>query len=161
MPVARTKTAIIKRLTAERRRLEANLAKLTPGQIIQPDVVGKSSIKDVLAHLAEWESFMPGWVEASRRGENIPEPNWKEVDQINEQIYQKHKDKSLDEVLAFFRGTHAQFMALVEAMPDDELLTPARYTFLGRGAIWDWLNAYAAHDLWGKKHILKRIKDVQ
>jgi hypothetical protein len=160
MPLARTKPEIIKRLTAERRRLEANLAKLTPAQIVQPDAVGKSSIKDVLAHLAEWESFMPGWVEASRSGENIAEPNWKENDLLNEQIYQKHKGKSLDEVLAFFRDTHRTFMALVEAMPEEEMLTPARYTFLGQGAIWDWLNAYAAHDMWGKKHILNRIKEL-
>lgn len=155
MPEPKTKTRVITRLHTERRRLEANLSKLTPEQIIQPDVVGKFSIKDVLAHLAEWESFMPGWVEASRRGENIAEPNWKETDILNEQIYQKHKDKSLDEVLAFFRDTHQHFMAMAEAMPEDEMLTPARYTFLGGGAIWDWLSAYAAHDLWGKKHVIK------
>ncbi len=160
MPIARTKPGIIQRLNAERRRLENNLAKLTPEQIVQSDVLWKYSIKDVLAHLAEWESFLPGWLEPSRRGESVPEPNWKLIEAINEKIYQKHKDKSLEEVLEFFRATHCQFMALVEAMPEDEMLTPARYTFLGKGALWDWLNSYAAHDLWGKKHILKRIKEV-
>jgi hypothetical protein len=160
MPLARTKPEIVKRLNAERRRLEANLAKLTPAQIVQPETAGKSSIKDILAHLAEWESFMPNWVEASRRGENIPEPDWKKTDVLNDQIYQKYQDHSLDEVLAYFRKIHRQFMVLVETMPEDEMLTPARYTFLGKGAIWDWLNAYAAHDMWGKKHVLKQIKEL-
>jgi len=155
MPQPKTKTSIITRLNSERRRLESNLLRLTPEQIGQPDVVGKYSIKDVLAHLAEWESFMPAWVEASRRGADIAEPDWKKVDDLNEGIYQKYREQSLEAILAYFHATHRRFMEMVEAMPEDEMLTPRRYTFLGGGAIWDWLNAYAAHDLWGKKHIIK------
>ncbi|MFZ6028338.1 MAG: ClbS/DfsB family four-helix bundle protein [Chloroflexota bacterium] len=161
MPEPKTKGRVITRLNTERRRLEKNLAVLAPEQISQPDAVGKYAIKDVLAHLAEWESFMPDWVEAARRGEDVQEPDWKKIDDLNEHIYQNHKGQSLDEVLAYFRNTHRAFMAMAEAMPEDEMLTPGRYAFLGGGAIWDWLNAYAAHDLWGKKHIIRWIKELQ
>jgi hypothetical protein len=158
MPEPKTKYRVIQRLHAERRRLEANLARLTPEQLVQPDVVGKYSIKDVLAHLAEWESFMPAWVNNARRGESAESPDWKKLDQLNERIYQNHKDQPLDEVLAYIRETHRQFMDMVEAMPDDEMLAPECYAFLGGGAIWDWLSAYASHDLWGKNQIRKWMK---
>ena len=159
MAQQRTKTFIIERFHTERRRLERNLSSLTPEQMLQPGVAGKYSVKDVLAHLAEWESFLPDWLEPSRQGEDVATPDWSKVDELNEKIYQKHKDKTSDEVLAYFRDTHTQFMSLVEAMPEDEMLTPALYTFLGGGALWDWLNAYAAHDLWGKRQIRKWLRN--
>jgi hypothetical protein len=126
--------------------------------MVQPGAVGEWSVKDVLAHLAEWESYMPVWVDTARRGETVEPPNWKELDDLNERVYQAHKDQPLDEVLAYFRETHCQFMHMVETMPEDEMITPGRYPFTGKGAIWDWLNAYAAHDLWAKTEIRKWVK---
>jgi hypothetical protein len=158
MALARTKPEIIKRLHAERRRLEANLATLTPDQMCQPGAVGTWSFKDVLAHLAEWEAHMPVWVGAARHGETVEQPDWKNLDGFNDRLYQRHKDQSLDEVLAYFNETHHQFMEMAEAMPEEEMLTPSYYPFTGKGAIWDWLNAYAAHDMWGKDEIRTWIK---
>ncbi len=77
------------------------------------------------------------------------------IDELNERIYQNHKDQPLNEVLAYFRNIHSQFMAMAEAMPEEEMLTPERYAFLGGGSIWDWLNAHAAQDLWGTMKIRK------
>jgi hypothetical protein len=159
MALSRTKPEIIKRLHAERRRLEKNLAALTPEQICQPYTLGAWSFKDMLAHLAEWEAHMPAWVGAARRGETVEQPDWKNLDGFNDRLYQAHKDQSLDEVLAYFHEIHRQFMEMVEAMPEEEMLTRSYYPFTGKGAIWDWLNAYAAHDMWGKKKIHQWIKE--
>ncbi len=49
-------------------------------------------------------------------------------------------------------------MAMVEGMPDDELLTRGRYAFLGQDTIYKWLGAYANHDLWGKTALRKWLK---
>jgi len=162
MDKPKSKAIVIKRLHAERRRLEANLARLSREEILKPNTVGKWSFKDVLAHLAHWESFLPDWIAASRCGENveIPAPGltWKDLDILNERIYEAHRDQSLEDVLEYFRATHARFMALAESLTDEEVLTPGYYAFTGGGALYDWLNAYAAHDLWGKGKIRKWIK---
>jgi len=50
-------------------------------------------------------------------------------------------------VLEYFRSTHTQFMALTESLTDEEVLTPGFYAFTGSGSLYDWLDAYAAHDL--------------
>lgn len=162
MPPLRSKAQIIKRLRAERKRLEQNLAYLSPAEMLQPGVVGEWSAKDVLAHLAEWQAQMPVWIAAARRGERVESPapglTWKQLDIFNQRIYQAHREKPLAEVLEYFRTTDRQFMEMVESMAEDEMLAHSRYEFIGQGTVYDWLSAYAAHDLWGKKKIRQWLK---
>ena len=154
---SKSKDKVIKRLHTERRRLEANLARLSREDIVRPETMGEWSFKDVLAHLAHWEAFWPDWIAASRRGEEVETPapglTWKDLHILNQRIYEEHCDQPLDDVLEYFRSTHTQFMALTESLTDEEVLTPGFYAFTGGGSLYDWLNAYAAHDLWGKKKI--------
>ena len=162
MPEQRSKAQIIARLNTERKRLEQNLDGLAQEDLVQPGVVGEWSIKDVLAHLADWEAHMPAWMEAARRGDPVaeiePGLNWKQFGEFNQRIYARHRDQTPEEVLAYFHGTHRQFMEMVEAMPEDEMLAHGRYAFIGKGTIYNWLKAYANHDLWGKSHIRKWMK---
>jgi hypothetical protein len=105
---------------------------------------------------------MPVWIEAARRGDPVksPEPGltWKQLDVLNERIYEAHRSQSLDEVLEYFRSTHVRFMEMVKAMPEEEMLARGRYAFIGKGAVYDWLKAYANHDLWGKTKIRNWLK---
>ena len=159
MPAPKSKAQIIARLQTERKRLEQNLSGVSQEDRLQPGVVNAWSVKDVLAHLADWEAHMLVWMETARRGEPVaeiePGLNWTQFQEFNQRIYDRHRDQALEEVLAYFHNTHRQFMAMVEAMPDDEMLTPGRYAFTGKDSIYGWLKAYANHDLWGKKHIRK------
>ncbi len=159
MPQPKTKATIIARLNAERRRLENNLAGLQPADMLKQGAVGEWSIKDVLAHLADWEAHMPVWLEAARCGQPVDEIeaglNWKQFEEFNQRIYQRHKDQSLEEVLAYFHNTHRQFMDMVAAMPEEEMLQPGRYAFIGKGMVYSWLSAYANHDKWAKSHLIK------
>jgi hypothetical protein len=158
----KTKAVIIARLQTERRRLEQIFAHLTPDDLQVPGVVGEWSIKDVLAHLADWEEHMPAWMAAARRGEPVDAIesglDWKAFDAFNQRIYQRHREQSLDDVLAYFHGVHEQFMDMVEDMPEEEMLSHGRYAFIGRGAVYNWLGAYANHDRWAAAHIRKWIK---
>ena len=162
MPPLKSKAQILKRLQTERRRLEQNLAGLSPDDMLRPGVVGEWSVKDVLAHLADWEARMPVWIEAARRGGPVetPEPGltWKQLAIVNRRIHEAHRDRPLEEVLDYFRSAHRRFMAMVEAMPEDEMLTPGRYAFTGKSAVYNWLSGFAAHDLWGKTKIRKWMK---
>ncbi|MDE3090017.1 MAG: ClbS/DfsB family four-helix bundle protein, partial [Chloroflexota bacterium] len=84
MPQPKSKAQIMKRLQTERKRLEQNLTCLSRDEMLQPGVVGESSVKDVLAHLADWEARMPVWIQAARSGDRVesPEPglSWKQLD---------------------------------------------------------------------------------
>lgn len=159
MPQTKSKSKILVRLETERKRLEKNLARLSEDDMLQTGVVAKSSIKDVLAHLADWEERMPIWIEASRRGDPVacPEPGltWQQLGLLNERIYKAHREETLDQVREYFRRVHAEFMEMVETMSESEMLTRGRHPFIGTSTVYNWLNAYAAHDLWAKTKIRK------
>jgi hypothetical protein len=162
MPHIRDKSHILQRLRTERRRLEQNLARLSLDDMLQPGVVKGWSVKDVLAHLYDWESRLPVWLEAARRGEaaGCPDPDftWRQIDQLNERIYLAHRDQPLDSVMRAFRETHRLFLQLVEDMPEEEMFTPSYYAFTEKASILDWLHGFANHDLWGKKKIRLWLK---
>jgi hypothetical protein len=162
MTLQREKAHIIQYLDTERRRLEQNLARLTPADMLQPGVVKGWSVKDVLAHLYDWEARLPLWLDAARKGlpDNCPDPDftWRQIDQLNLHIYLAHRDQPLDSVLQAFRETHRRFMQVVATLSDDELLTPSYYTFTEKASIFDWLKGFANHDLWGKTKIRQWLR---
>ncbi len=163
MPQPKTKDQMIAKLQTERKRLEQNLAKLSQEELLQAGVVDEWSVKDVLAHLADWEAHMPVWMAAARSGDPVAEIEtglgWKQFDAFNQRIYARHCDQGLEDVLAYFHDTHRQFMEMVAAMPEDEMLARGRYAFIGKGAVYDWLSAYAGHDRWAKAAIRKWMKN--
>jgi hypothetical protein len=159
MAQPKTKKRMVEQLNLERRRLEKNLTGLSERDLLVNGVIGEWSIKDVLAHLADWEAHMSVWLDAARCGQLVDEIeqglNWKQFEEFNQRIYLRHKDQSLEDVLAYFHEIHRKFMRMVEAMPEDEMLKPGRYAFIGKGAVYSWLNAYANHDKWAKTHLIK------
>lgn len=164
MPHIKDKANIIQRLNTERRRLEKNLVGLSPAEMILPGVVKQWSVKDVLAHLYDWEARFPVWLEAARRGEEAgcPDPDftWRQSDQLNQRIYLAHRDQPLEAVMQAFHETHRQFMQVVESISDAEMFTPSYYPFTESASILDWLHGFAAHDLWGKTKI-RRWRKLQ
>ncbi len=96
--------------------------------------------------------------ERRRLEKNLADLTWKQLDIFNQRIYVQYREMPLGEVRAFFDDVHKEFMQMVEAMPDDEMLERGRYSFTGGSAIFDWLNAYAAHDMWGKKKIREWLR---
>lgn len=162
MPPPRSKEQIVYRLQAERKRLEQTLAGLSQEEMLQPGVVGEWSVKDVLAHLADWEEHFPVWVAASRQGEKPdPEPGltWKQLDLLNRRIFERHSHQTLDEVIHYFHSIHEQFMSFVASLADEELLTPGYYKLTGKGTLYSWLIQYVGHDKWGTTHIRKWLRE--
>jgi hypothetical protein len=108
---------------------------------------------------------MPVWLAAARRSEVVETPapglTWRQLDVLNQRIYEAHRNQSLDEVLEYFRTTHTHFVDMVEARPEEEMMEHGRYSFIGKGAVYNWLGGYAAHDIWGKTQIRKWMKSHQ
>ncbi len=79
MPKPTTTAEILAASRQEHDALEQLLAPLTPGQMMQPGIVGEWSAKDVLAHLTEWEQMVLGWYHAGQAGETpaLPAPGFK------------------------------------------------------------------------------------
>lgn len=150
-----TKAELLKQIRDERQRLETTLAEVSERQMVQPDVHGGWSVKDLLAHVVAWERNMCAWVEESIAGK-VPQMlppglTWDDIDQWNEQMYQEHKDQPLAEVQADFRASYQQSLALVEELPEGDLFAPDRFAWREGKPLWEMVAAntcwhYKEHD---------------
>lgn len=154
------KRELLQEIQLERTALDDLLALLTTRQMTQADVTrGGWSVKDILAHLVEWQQMNLDWYEAGRRGEKpaMPAPGFtlRELPRLNEMIYRKHHRRSLQAVLQDYRSHHARVVALIESLPDDDLVTLGRFSWTGPSwTLSDYLRAStAAHYLWARTRI--------
>jgi hypothetical protein len=159
------KEILLERIRTERRRLELNLEGLSAEQMVVTGVVGSWSVKDILAHLVDWEQRFLGWYKVGKRGEHPEIPatgiGWENLDELNQQIYEKHRDRSLGEVLDDFHASFAQVLQAVELMEEDEIFSVGRYAWLGGGNLLGYILANTAnHYRWAKQQIRSWLKST-
>jgi hypothetical protein len=153
-----TKAALLDAIHTERSLLERKFAGLTPEQMVWPGSMDDWSVKDILAHLVDWEQRFIGWYEAGRRGEpvHVPAPGmkWSDLAELNRQVYERHRDRPLEDVLADFRDSYAQILALVEGMSEQEILEAGHYAWTGGQNLVGFIAANTCrHYRWARNQI--------
>lgn len=156
----RRKQELLNEIERERTALDDTLALLSPRQMTRAGVTrGGWSVKDVLAHLVEWQQMNLGWYASGLRGEKpvMPAPGFtlRELPRLNEMIYRKHHRRSLEAVLREYGSCHDRIVALIETLSDTDLVTLERFSWTGRSwTLSDYLHAStAAHYLWARTRI--------
>lgn len=128
-------------------------------ELIEPNVVGTWSIKEVLAHIAAWEQ------EGARRieeiihgnGANLRWPDRDEENAFNAEAVAWALTKSVDEVVKRLEEAHRDFMDLLASFGDEvmlaELEVPAAEWVPG----WTYLH-YQEHapQIWAFKNARRR-----
>jgi hypothetical protein len=154
------KADLLKEIHLERTALNDILALVTPRQMTKAGVTrGGWSVKDILAHLVEWQQMNFNWYEAGLRGEKpaMPAPGFtlRELPRLNQMIYRKHHRRSLKSVLHDYQSYHDRTIALIESLPDSDLVTLGRFSWTGPSwTLSDYLRAStAAHYLWARTRI--------
>jgi len=154
------KQELLNEIHRERAALDDTLALLPPRQMTRAGVTrGGWSVKDVLAHLVEWQQMNLDWYAAGLRGEKpaMPAPGYtlRELPRLNAMIYRKHHRRSLQAVLHDYRSHHERILALIATLPDTDLVTLERFSWTGPSwTLSDYLRAStAAHYLWARTRI--------
>lgn len=138
---------LFKALEDSRAGVEAVLIGLDETQLLAVGTCGTWSIKDVLAHLAACEAEVVAGLSKIRRGQSPGKVLYTdaEVQAQNEQWQAENRDRSLDQILANFRGVRRNLIHQLESLTDQELNAP-RLWFQER-AIADWVqDEVVAHD---------------
>jgi hypothetical protein len=154
----KNKTQLLEAIRTARAGLEKKFTKLTPEQMIWPGSMEVWSVKDILAHLVDWERRFAGWYVTGLRG-NVPETPapgmiWRELPKLNKQGYVKHKDDALDEVLEAYERSYTDILTLVEGMTEEEIFTPGYYKWTGSSALLGWITANtSSHYNWAKRNV--------
>ena len=151
---------LLEEIQRERRMLDESLAPIPRSMMTKAGVTrGGWSVKDILAHLVEWQAMNLGWYGSGLRGEKpaMPAPGFtlRELPRLNQMIYRKHHRRSLRAVLGDYQSHHEQLVALIASLPDADLTTIGRYTWTGPSwTLSDYLRAStAAHYLWARTRI--------
>jgi hypothetical protein len=167
------KKDLLSEIQSERNKLDSTLTLLSPRQMTKPGVTkGGWSVKDILAHLVEWQHMNLDWYAAGLRGEKpaIPAPGYtlRDLPRLNDMIYRKHRRRSLKSIMNDYYSYHDRVVQLIQTLSDTDLVTLNRYSWTGPSwTLSDYLRAStAAHYLWARNRIRRwllhqeKIKDA-
>jgi uncharacterized damage-inducible protein DinB len=119
---------ILEEVHSARAEIEAIIDQLSQEQMTKATDEGGWSIKDHLAHIAEWQRRGLGVIEglSSWEAMNMDKETYEatDIDRINEMLYERNKDRPLAEVLTEFRKTQEKVILTLEQMNEDDLERP-------------------------------------
>ena len=155
-----TKRELLLAIQQERAAFEAALAGLTPEQMTAPGVMGEWSVKDLLGHVALWESRLVTILYSVERGVAPKTLGSSEVDRVNAESYAEQRERPLGRVLADFHAVHVQLLKRLDALADRDLSDSKRFPWmegepLEKLVAGDTFEHYAEHrpaiETWRKK----------
>ena len=144
-------------------RLLELVASIPNDKKVIPGVNGEWTVKDVLAHLCAWHSLIETWYIEGMAGNKpeMPAPGytWKTTPQLNERIFQDHKNESLDLVFQNLRNSHSKVQGMIEKHSDEDLFTKKRYPWTGSTSMGSYfVSATSSHYQWAIDLIKKWLK---
>jgi hypothetical protein len=159
-----TKPELVSAAEKEYAALEKMLTGLTKEQITRSPNPDEWSVKDILAHLHEWQQMFFRWYDAGLRGEIPAVPaegyKWSQLPALNQHVYETYRDLPLEEVLRLFRESHLRTMVLLESLPEPDLFTRGKYAWMNQNPLSAYFNANtAAHYRWARVEIRERLKN--
>ena len=157
------KAQLLEAIQKQYAALEKFLTPLTAEQLAFSSAPGNWAVKDILAHLYEWQQMFFRWYEAGLRGE-IPEVpasgyKWNQLPALNQAIYEKHSSLTVEQTLEMFRRSHQETVQFIENLPEAGLLKPGLYAWMSQNTLLSYLNSItAAHYIWAVKDAKKALK---
>ncbi len=117
---------LIEQITRGYERLRELVAGVDPARLSTDPVFDNRTVKDLLAHLAAWQSITVTNLFRLERGQPLLygglSPD--QVDELNARFYAELKDVPLEKVLADLEGSYRQLVNRIRLLSDQELNDP-------------------------------------
>jgi hypothetical protein len=157
---------MLEEIDKERNALEKFLSTLTLDEMVQPNALGPWSVKDVMAHLLEWEQMFLSWHKTGLKGKVLEKPapgfKWNQLPQLNQQIYEKYCDQSLQDVQKQFRASYRQIMKTLHGIPEEDLFRRGHFAWTEKNALLAYiLPNTSSHYRWARTEIQKGMKKTK
>jgi hypothetical protein len=152
--LAQSKQEIIAALREVFEGWEASLRSISDEQVNAPNFSGNLSVKDVVAHLWAWQQLSIARVEAALQNREPEFSMWpadldsdsdEDLDKINAWIYETYRGQPWSSVYQAWREGFQRFLQLAEAVPEEDLIEPGRYQWLGDYPLYDVLEGSWEH----------------
>jgi uncharacterized damage-inducible protein DinB len=134
---------ILDALDATRERLLTVLEPLPDEALEYPGTIGIWSVKDLLAHLAAWESELVTGLLSLQQGKKPTHllAAMAQRDTYNAQRYEENKERDLDRVFADFQDVRMKLESWIEEFNDRALKNPSQYKALNGQPLWQLIKA--------------------
>ncbi len=146
-------------LRDERQLFDDLLASLSDAQLLEPGIEGNRCVKDILAHITDWEQRMNLWIQESLAGlipqRPAPGMTWDDLDRLNEQTYLENKARPLGEVMTASRRSYAQSLQAVQGLSEEDLFDGRRFVWRNGDPLWHMV---AANTWWHYKEHRQQIE---
>ncbi len=147
------KDIILHDLNAEFTRWQDLLHQYSESDLITPLPGESLSIKDKVAHLHAWQQLSIARLEAALQKHAPVKPIWLQsgdpdtgdVDPENERIYQMFRDLAWQDVFHMWRSGFERFIELFETVPEEDLFTEGKFSWLPGYALADVMDGSLEH----------------
>ena len=143
-----TREELIERTVQEFEILDRLVANLSEAEwqclVPRPEAKDAWTVKDTLAHVTHWKADV---IRTIHHGPVPPEERGLNITDGNRFVYDRWRDRSAQEVLAWHRQVHAEVLSALRAAPDD--------WFTGKDRGLDWPNDLDGHVSY------HRVKDIE
>lgn len=125
----------------------------------EPGVWGDAwTIKDLFAHLTEWEQMFLTWFRSDAPVLPAPGYKWNETRRLNRDIWKKHARTSWKRVRESFDGSYAEMLELMKGLSETQLLTPGHFAWTKKHPLTTYLGPNTCNHYRVATKILKRWK---
>lgn len=162
-----SKPELLKRIEQERPQL-VQIIDETPRRLLIRRGMNDAnwSIKDVIAHVADWEERLNRWCEDGL-AERVPEVpgngfGWNQTRDLNDLIYRRHRRRSLESVVSEFEQVHQVTLANLKHLSPRQLNTLSHFVWTGNSwTLSDYfLGNTASHYKWASRKCRKWLKSI-
>ena len=120
------------------------------------------TVKDLLAHLTEWERMLLGWYRQGRDGGSpaLPAPGykWNETPRLNADIQRRYETASWRRVRADFDRSYEEILKLAQELDERELFEPGRHPWTGKLPLMTYVAANTSSHYRTASRILRRFR---
>ena len=156
-----SKEELIESIATEHRRFVELVRSIPRNFYLTADVWGDGwNIRDLLAHLTEWEQMFLSWYRVGLEGGQPEMPakgyQWNQTPALNHAIWEMYCHKAVAEVLADFETSYREIFSLAQELSPEELLNPGHFTWTGKNPVTTYLGANTTSHYRTATKILKR-----
>ncbi|MFK7736269.1 MAG: ClbS/DfsB family four-helix bundle protein [Pirellulaceae bacterium] len=168
MPRPKTKTELLTASADGYDSLNAKLGSLSSAQQVAsfPFKHRDKNVRDVLAHLHEWQVMMAAWYEIGMEGSKPDMPakgyTWKTTADLNAEIWAKYQKTSLKQIGKKLDVSHDLLRKIISSHTNEELFTKCRYAWTGTTSLGSYLtSATSSHYDWSLKVLARYARTLK
>jgi hypothetical protein len=122
------KQQLLKRLEKAWAAIKESYAGLSDSQLMEPDVMGNWSVKDILAHVTTWEEealkYLPLIITGGRPPRYI---QYGGIDAFNAQMTEQKRRLTLSDALKQLDETHGRLIDYIRSVPEEYFTRETRF----------------------------------